>query len=577
MELKLVYRILRKISDWTLAGFYSEVYVEGQENVMKDGPLIVAASHHNEIIDIATLAATMTYRRHLYFWAKSTMFTNPLLGAILSSSGAIPVRRNPNNALPPPIPTSAPGASGATNAKSGGGTDAAAQGQSALFHDSSKALEQGRVIGVFPEGTSYTEPSIVQVMPGAARAAVEFVCWNDSVQHSRGGDLAIVPVGIVYTDKSRYQSRVCVRYGAPIHVSASTIHDLPGRDQERAIRETVKQITAQIEQQLVSMTINAPDWKTLRAAQMARGILWGGDENIALKDWVGVSQTLVNLLSTSQNTGDSASAAQAALTKYYSLLHYSGINHSTLHSLIPLALQPDSCTPLISSTPVLPSFVLAFLVSAVKAIPFLPPLLFHLPGYVSGPLLARCFAPPNEEEARAQFKAVGGGFGLGVSIAGFFGAAKVLEKHANLGALVDTSLRRTAVTLGLVYISTYILLKWHALLVGGNYTRIKRLWTLYKLSVGLRPGSDPLSVEELDAYTRPPTPAVNPYIKKPSPSAADSAPETVPTPPPSRRLIRHLLGARADAYAALRALVDERRKHNDARVEYLEKMGVRLA
>ncbi len=41
MSLKLVYRILRQLSDWTIDGFYSEVYVEGAENVPKDGPLIM--------------------------------------------------------------------------------------------------------------------------------------------------------------------------------------------------------------------------------------------------------------------------------------------------------------------------------------------------------------------------------------------------------------------------------------------------------------------------------------------------------------------------------------------------------
>ena len=37
----LAYRFLRKISDWTMAGFYSEVYVTGQENVPQHGPIIL--------------------------------------------------------------------------------------------------------------------------------------------------------------------------------------------------------------------------------------------------------------------------------------------------------------------------------------------------------------------------------------------------------------------------------------------------------------------------------------------------------------------------------------------------------
>jgi glycerol-3-phosphate O-acyltransferase / dihydroxyacetone phosphate acyltransferase len=73
VELKLVYRILRKISTWILAGFYSEVHVEGQDNVPRSGALIMCVSshlrptntneksgsascHHNEIVDIAVLS-----------------------------------------------------------------------------------------------------------------------------------------------------------------------------------------------------------------------------------------------------------------------------------------------------------------------------------------------------------------------------------------------------------------------------------------------------------------------------------------------------------------------------------------
>lgn len=54
MPLLLVYRALRKASEWMQA-FYSDVLVEGQENVPNDGPLIIVANHHNELVDIATL------------------------------------------------------------------------------------------------------------------------------------------------------------------------------------------------------------------------------------------------------------------------------------------------------------------------------------------------------------------------------------------------------------------------------------------------------------------------------------------------------------------------------------------
>ena len=40
MDSKLVYRGLRQVSDWALR-FYSDIYVDGQENVPPDGPLIM--------------------------------------------------------------------------------------------------------------------------------------------------------------------------------------------------------------------------------------------------------------------------------------------------------------------------------------------------------------------------------------------------------------------------------------------------------------------------------------------------------------------------------------------------------
>ena len=77
--------------------------------------------------------------------------------------------------------------------------------QAELFKSTSMALAANQVVGIFPEGTSYTQPAIVQVLSGAAWAAVEFDKYMDGHPHQ---EVVIVPVGIVYTDKSQYQSRV---------------------------------------------------------------------------------------------------------------------------------------------------------------------------------------------------------------------------------------------------------------------------------------------------------------------------------------------------------------------------------
>ena len=120
------------------------------------------------------------------------MFKNALARAILLSSGSIPVARNPNNT---PVASDQP-------------TQPQHTANEALFRETFKALDREEVIGVFPEGTSYTEPGIAQVKDGASRAALEYVKWAKETKGGQSKRLLIVPVGIVYTDKSQYQSRV---------------------------------------------------------------------------------------------------------------------------------------------------------------------------------------------------------------------------------------------------------------------------------------------------------------------------------------------------------------------------------
>ena len=151
------------------------------------------------------------HRRQISFWAKANSFKNPILRFILVSSGAIPVHGNPNNMRDASI--------------SGVGT-LRGSGNDTLFLATSRALAgrrprggllnrlvgmfPDRVVGVFPEGTSYTEPCIIQVKEGAAWVALEYSRWMRENPDSDGRLIKIIPVGIAYTDKTQYLSRVNV-------------------------------------------------------------------------------------------------------------------------------------------------------------------------------------------------------------------------------------------------------------------------------------------------------------------------------------------------------------------------------
>lgn len=77
-----------------------------------------------------------------------------------------------------------------------------------MFKGTFEALAQGEVVALFPEGTSYTEPRIMQVKDGAAWAALEYMKWASGEEGKQKGakPLCLVPAGLVYTNKSKYRS-----------------------------------------------------------------------------------------------------------------------------------------------------------------------------------------------------------------------------------------------------------------------------------------------------------------------------------------------------------------------------------
>ncbi|KAH9485367.1 Glycerol-3-phosphate O-acyltransferase 2 [Psilocybe cubensis] len=263
-DTKALHRLIRFISSLAVDSFFHEVRVIGGENVPKDGPIIVTATHHNMMLDPVILSVGFPYQRMLNYWSKASLFKHPVMSWILYSSGNIPVDRKSKD-------------------------------RQVLFKGTIDALAGGGAVALFPEGTSYTEPRIMQVKDGAAWAACEYTKW--AKQHATEGnfrDVTIIPVSIVYTNKSKYRSGVIMEFGRPLAIDPYKEQFLSDVDGEP--RAAVKRLTRSIERELVSTSINAPDWDTLYAARMARELLWEKDRSINLEDFVPISQTPVYIM-----------------------------------------------------------------------------------------------------------------------------------------------------------------------------------------------------------------------------------------------------------------------------------------
>ncbi|MDH5621076.1 MAG: hypothetical protein OEY74_03260, partial [Gammaproteobacteria bacterium] len=119
-------------------------------------------------------------------------------------------------------------------------------------------IEAGHSMGVFPEGVSHTESQLSKLKTGTARIALSVAARGKVA-------VTIIPCGLNYIHRHRFRSQVSIEFGEPIVVDSSW-RDRFAADE----RECVRELTDQLAAALASVTVNAPDWSTLRFIQAAR-------------------------------------------------------------------------------------------------------------------------------------------------------------------------------------------------------------------------------------------------------------------------------------------------------------------
>merc|ERR1719329_2103024 len=81
--------------------------------------------------------------------------------------------------------------------------------QSDVYGAVHSALRSGDCIGIFPEGGSHDQTSMLELKPGVAIMAL-------GAMNAGAGQVRIVPVGLNYFEPYRFRSRVVVEFGEPI-------------------------------------------------------------------------------------------------------------------------------------------------------------------------------------------------------------------------------------------------------------------------------------------------------------------------------------------------------------------------
>jgi 1-acyl-sn-glycerol-3-phosphate acyltransferase len=229
------YRIVRHLARALLALFYHRIEVTGLEHVPAHGPLIVAANHHNALVDPMLLLAAVP--RRLAPLAKAPLFRHPLIGPFLWLVGALAVDRRQE-----------------------GGTDPARN--AGLFAAATGALRRGGGILIFPEGVSQPEPVLMTVRTGTARMLLE----TEAAGPEPAG-VTLLPVGLVFHEPGTFRAgRALVLIGPPVPTAdCVALH-------ATAPEAAVRQLTDRLAQALARQFVEADDRGTLGLLRVVEAV-----------------------------------------------------------------------------------------------------------------------------------------------------------------------------------------------------------------------------------------------------------------------------------------------------------------
>ena len=228
---RMIQRLIISLTHVITNSFFRRIDVVGEENIPATGPVIFAGNHPNALMDGWLLTARCG-RWPIHFMANAKLWKYKLLGRLLDATGAVPVQRREEH---------------------DGNVD-----NSAAFDKLYEVIEAGHCMGVFPEGVSHTESQLSKLKTGTARIALAVAARRKVV-------VTIIPCGLNYIHRHRFRSQVSIEFGEPIVIDSAWLDRFAADE-----RECVRELTDQLAAALMSVTLNAPDWSTLRFIQAAR-------------------------------------------------------------------------------------------------------------------------------------------------------------------------------------------------------------------------------------------------------------------------------------------------------------------
>ena len=228
----MIYGLLRWFTGIALHWFYSSIQVIGRDCIPRSGPVILAASHHNALVD-ALIAGWIAPRR-LTLTAKATLMDNVFLRWLFPVIGVVPLRR----------------VSDEMKKQSADKVDPARN--TSAFESILDVLEKGEMILIFPEGISHSNPQLAPLKTGASRIALE------ARDKREIRNLQIIPLGLSFEDKGNPGTAVLAEVGEPLLMDNIENH-------------SVDELTALLSNRLAAVSLKRPAPSPDREAVKRKG------------------------------------------------------------------------------------------------------------------------------------------------------------------------------------------------------------------------------------------------------------------------------------------------------------------
>lgn len=202
---------------WHDRVFYRKIIVGGRENINPEHHLIFAPNHQNALMD--ALAVLFTHKGQPVFLARADIFKNKIIASFLYFIKILPIYR----------------------IRDGFGT---LRSNDEIFRKTIDVLKNRNGLVILPEGDHAGFRRLRQLKKGICRIALHADEATGFILNIR-----IIPVGIEFSNYSRFRQVLTVMYGKPIEVSG--YREVYRQSPEKAFKELRDRISAEIKRLMV--------------------------------------------------------------------------------------------------------------------------------------------------------------------------------------------------------------------------------------------------------------------------------------------------------------------------------------